>query len=210
MAEIPLLAEIIAKEAAAIDYNRNHVDEIAAGIAEEMATMSEDEFYQIVLDYILNSSEYPMIMKAIKDFLNKLQQYQVPTKFGGGGLAARIQYLKQQKDIIYADFFTLQNLINSFLGQRIQMTYVHVDDEGRREIRISDNNIEHLVIQDIESYWGQSAKLTYVVETGYDKLMNSLPREDNERLQTTATTVERRYDLNKKRVMWFFPDRPEN
>lgn len=210
MAEINLLADIIAREAQAIDYNNANAEAIAAGVANAAITMTEDEFCQTVLNYISQNTGYDQIVIKIKNFLNKLKEYNLPKKFGGGSLEERIKWLELKKDLIYKDFFELQNLINNFLGQEIKMTYVHTDDEGRREIRISENNIDHLMVTRGSSYWGEYAKLTYVVDSGYEKLKNSLPEEDNDTLQDTAREVEYRYEKNKKRVMWYYPDRPEN
>lgn len=81
------------------------------------------------------------------------------------------------------------------------MTYVHVDDEGKREIRISDNNIEHLMVTTGTRWYGEYAKLSYVVDSHYQALQNSLPKEENNKLQQAAQTVETRYQEHKKRVL---------
>lgn len=89
MADIPILAEVIAAEAAAIDYNNANTDAIAAGIAQEAATLSEDEFYQLALDYIKQNAQFDNIVIKINEFLDKLEEYNLPEKFGGGSIAAR-------------------------------------------------------------------------------------------------------------------------
>lgn len=210
MAEIKLLADIIKRESEAINYNNANAEAIAAGVADAAITMTEEEFYQTVLNYILKSTDYDKIAIKIKNFLDKLKEYNLPKKFGGGSIEERTRWLELKKDLIYKDFFELQNLINNFLGQEIKMTYVHTDDEGRREIRISENNIDHLMITRGTSYWGEYAKLSYIVDSGYEKLKNSLSEEDNDTLQDTACEVESRYEAHKKRVLWYYPDRPEN
>jgi len=63
------------------------------------------------------------------------------------------------------------------------MTYVHVDESGKREIRISDNDIAHLGISSGLTRFGNPFyKLSYNVESHYKTLKNSLPLEDNESL----------------------------
>jgi hypothetical protein len=42
-------------------------------------------------------------------------------------IAATMQKLRLKKDLIYKDFFELQNLMNLFIYQKVLMTYVHVD-----------------------------------------------------------------------------------
>ena len=87
------------------------------------------------------------------------------------------------------------------------MTYVHIDDDGRREIRISDNDISHLgITQGIMWNGNPFYKLGYNVETHYQTLTNSLPKEDNDTLQQTAMEIENRYLSYKKRVLWYYPN----
>jgi hypothetical protein len=52
------------------------------------------------------------------------------------------------------------------------MTYVHIDESGRREIRIFENNIEHLRITKSAKWPGgpEFAKLSYVVDKDYQLL----------------------------------------
>lgn len=85
------------------------------------------------------------------------------------------------------------------------MSYVHIDDEGRRSIRISQNDISHLgIISGVNSWNGNSFfKLGYYMEEHYKNLKNSLPDEENEELQKTAMEIDRRYLNYKKRVMWY-------
>jgi hypothetical protein len=53
----------------------------------------------------------------------------------------KMEFLKER---IYKVFFEVQNKINAYLGRTIVMTYVHIDEFGRREIRVADNNAEQL------------------------------------------------------------------
>ena len=55
------------------------------------------------------------------------------------------------------------------------MTYVHVDDEGRREIRISDNDISHLGITRGTMWNGNPFyKLGYNVESVLFEALKSI------------------------------------
>lgn len=64
------------------------------------------------------------------------------------------------------------------------MSYVHIDDEGRRDIRISQNDISHLgIISGVHSWNGNSFfRLGYYMEEHYKNLKNSLSDEENEGL----------------------------
>lgn len=126
---------------------------------------------------------------------------------GDESVRTKILLLETKKNLLYSDFFEIQNLMNSLIGQRIVMTYVHVDENGRREIRVSENDISHLGISEGMS-WKQQPfhKLTYDVANHYNILKNSLPQEENETLQQTAMEVEKRYLEHKKKILWFYPD----
>ena len=176
-------------------------------IAEDVISVSHEDLAQSIDQELLgNSSLLPIIKEKILHFLDTVEKYENNPK-GIGTIGQQLTRLRNQKEFIYAEFFEIQNLINAFLGQRIVMTYVHVDDEGRREIRISDNDISHLGITRGTMWNGNPFyKLGYNVESHYQTLKNSLPREDNEALQTTAMEVERRYMEYKKRVLWYYPN----
>lgn len=176
-------------------------------IAEDVVSVSHEELAQSIDQELLgNGSLLPIIKEKILHFLDTVEKYENNPK-GIGTIGQQLTRLRNQKEFIYAEFFEIQNLINAFLGQRIVMTYVHVDDEGRREIRISDNDVSHLGITRGTMWNGNPFyKLGYNVESHYQTLKNSLPREDNEALQTTAMEVERRYMEHKKRVLWYYPN----
>lgn len=176
-------------------------------IAEEVISVSHEELVQSINQELSgNGSLLPIIKEKILHFLNTVEKYENNPK-GIGTIGQQLTRLRNQKDFIYAEFFEIQNLINAFLGQRIVMTYVHVDEFGRREIRISDNDIQHLGITRGITWNGSPFyKLGYDVNSHYQTLKNSLPFEDNESLQTTAMEIERRYLEYKKRVLWYYPN----
>ena len=174
-------------------------------IAEEVVNISHEELASTINSELIGSkSLLPIIKQKIIHFLDTVEKYENTPK-NIGTIGQYLTRLRNQKEFIYAEFFEIQNLINAFLGQKIVMTYVHVDDEGRREIRISDNDISHLGInQGIMWNGNPFYKLGYDVQDRYSTLKNSLPMEENLTLQETAMEVERRYLENKKRVMWYW------
>lgn len=182
---------------------------VADSVAEEICSITPEQLEKelegeddVDLDLL-----FEQIKIKIAAFLNKMDEYERLNLQAGAGntIGSLLKKLELQKEFIYADFFEIQNLINTFLGQRIVMTYVHVDDKGRRSIRISDNDISHLGIVAGTNHWDGSSfyKLGYYMEDHYRNLKNSLPEEENEGLQQTAAEVEYRYLQYKKRIMWY-------
>ena len=114
---------------------------------------------------------------------------------------------EMQKELIYKDFFKLQNLINSFLYQKVIMTYVHVDPlTGKREIQLFDNDTESLMTTEVNRFGKNYAKLSYELGNRYVQLKNSLPDEANEGLQETAKQVTLKYEKYKGRILWKLQD----
>lgn len=145
------------------------------------------------------------IQELINQVIRNIQEYQVATKNSrSGSVLQKAQELELRKNLIYKDFFLLQNKINLFLHQKVVITYVHVDPiTGKREIRLVDNDIEHLQVAEMKTPWGSTyAKLHYDINSHYQQLLNSLPREENETLQETALQVELRWQKFKKQIIW--------
>ena len=113
--------------------------------------------------------------------------------------------LQKKKIDIYKKFFEFQNKVNKLLDQTVTMTYVHVDENGRREVRLFDNNIDKINIEYIQRYKYEYYKLGYEVNSGYKKLSDSIKYNDTQ-LQAAATEVTRRYHTYKKRILWFYPN----
>lgn len=187
----------------------DEIDQISEKIAEEVAQISHEDLTQMLMNEI-NSSNEGDLLKLIKEktltLLKNVEEYETQHSMGGS-IGAELNRLQYQKDFIYKEFFELQNLINLYDGRKIVMTYVHIDDDGKREIRISENNIDHLGISQGLMWNGNPFyKLSYDVTESYQELKNSLPSENNQTLQETAMEVERRYDTFKRRVLWCYPD----
>lgn len=109
----------------------------------------------------------------------------------------------------FSKFVELQNLLNKINNQKVLITYVHVDGEGRREIRIADNTINNIVTTVATKQWtGASyAKTEYLMKSHYQLLRNSLSDDDNKGLQEVAAEVSRRQEKDRKhRVFWQYKD----
>lgn len=145
------------------------------------------------------------IIQLINNLIVNMEQYQIMTKMMSNlsSSESQIMKLEMKKDLIYNDFFKLQNLINAFAYQKVIMTYVQVDPvTGQRELRIFDNDIDHLVTETVQNYGKSYSKLSYDIGDHYLKLKNSLPDGLNAGLQETAKQVTLRYEKYRKRILW--------
>ena len=178
---------------------------IAEDVANTVSEITHEDLANAVASELIGSASLLETIKhEIKLFLKKVEVYEQITSTKSENIMPMKLKLEKQRELIYTDFFRIQNLINIFLGQRIVMTYVHIDDSGKREIRISDNSVENLTIVSGTTWRGNPFwKLGYDFSSRYQTLKNGLPDEDNEGLQNTAFEVERRYSEYKKRVLWY-------
>lgn len=144
------------------------------------------------------------IKSKIKSFLKQVEVYRIAQKQikQSNSVLATAAILDAKKDLIYKDFFELQNLINLSQGQKVVVTYVDIGEDGQREIRIIDNDISHLGTEMGMYRNNPYYKLSYEVNSAYRILKNELSEEQNQGLQLTAAEVERRYTKYKKRVLW--------
>lgn len=176
-------------------------EEYSSILLEDLDRLFREEIDEFSQDIDLQMQE---IRRLIDLLIVNIETYQGQTKFiTEKTIAASKQKLDLKKNLIYKDFFTLQNLINLFIYQKIVMTYVHVDPiTGHRELRIFDNDIATLSVQEVNNYGRNYAKLSYDIGERYLQLKNSLPKEDNLGLQNTAAEVEARYVKYKGRILW--------
>lgn len=161
-------------------------------------------------EWVNSNTLYIEIKEKLDEYLKNFNLYiSIETHLGkidkalkGLTIFEQSKFLETQKELIYRNFFDLQNLINAYMGQMVILTYVHVDDNGRREVRLSDNTIDHL--QAIHSWKNDSGplRLSYVVQNHYAKLQNSLSNKNNDILQKTAAEVEGRYMRYDRFVLW--------
>lgn len=178
-------------------------------IAEEYSSITLEEvnkaFYQEIDEFSQDiQGQLAEIKKLINQLIIDMELYQSSIKLITGiSIEATKQKLELKKELIYKDFFQLQNLINLFIYQKIIMTYVHVDPiTGHRELRIFDNNIDQLQTMTVNNYGRSYAKLGYELTQHYLQLKNSLSDEENLGLQNTAAEVEARYAKYKGRILW--------
>ena len=178
-------------------------------LSEEFSVVTLKEINEAFHQEIDNFSQdiagqFEKIKALINSLITSMEEYQNQTKLlPDKTIASTMQKLKLKKDLIYKDFFELQNLINLFIYQKVLMTYVHVDPiTGQREIRLFNNDISHLEITVVNNYGRSYAKLGYDVESRYQQLKNSLSDEENSGLQATAAEVEARYVKYKGRILW--------
>lgn len=178
-------------------------------ISEEFATVTLEEvnraFHMEIDEFSQDLAvQFERIKALIESLIINMELYQNQVKLlPEKTIAATMQKLQLKKDLIYKDFFQLQNLMNLFIYQKVLMTYVHVDPvTGQREIRLFDNDISHLEATEVSNYGRSYAKLGYDVAERYQQLRNSLSDSDNEGLQVTAAEVEARYVKYKGRILW--------
>lgn len=180
------------------------VEQLGNQIGTEISDIAVEELPKLINQELVGNSElFLLIKKKITDFLKKVEEYE-NNPIITGSIGVQADKLKLKKDFIYQDFFEIQNLINAYIGQKIVVTYVHVDENGQRELRIIDNTAKYLTVLEGNSNNNPFYKLGYNIDARYSVLKNSLPMEDNLTLQETAAEVERRYNTYKKRVLWFW------
>ena len=147
--------------------------------------------------------QFARIKVLIESLITNMEMYQNKVKLlPEKTIASIVHKLQLQKDLIYKDFFELQNLIGLWIYQKVIMTYVQVDPiTGRREIRLFDNDISQLEVTEVNN--GRSyATLGYDVSERFQQLKNSLSDSENAGLQITAAEVEARYVKYNKRILW--------
>lgn len=178
----------------------------AAAIAEVTTQELMDDLYRAAdntgIDLMAESVE---LKWRIKQLINSMEKYKLEEKkiIASEPIEQMKQKRQLQKEMIYQDFFRVQNLINHFLGQRVLITYVHIDDTGKREIRLIDNDLEHLQATTFNNGYGRKwASLGYIVEDHYRLLKNSLSDDENRGLDETAKEVESRYLKYRGKILW--------
>lgn len=185
---------------------------IAEQIGEQAAQITVQEFMSKTNE-ISDIDSHLLIQNikiAIDEFKLAVLNYEALTKWKPqSNVNAASTKLQFRKDCVYDAFFKVQNLINQYLGQKITITYVHVDPTtGMREIRLVDNDIEHITeMSNINNKGTKYSTLKYQVDANYAILKNSLPQEEDRGLQETAQLAEKRYTETKKIVYWNIQNR---
>lgn len=181
----------------------NNINQISEVVVDDLKQQFNKD-----LQHFSNSQEQLLgrIKILINKLISKMEQYEAITKnavaISNFSLTAK-QLAILKKDLIYSDFFELQNLMNLFIGQKLIMTYVQTDPlTGQRTIKIFNNTIENIAVTEVNNYGRNYVKLGYDIGERYQQLKNSLSTEENEGLQLTAAEVEARYSKHKGRILW--------
>jgi hypothetical protein len=105
----------------------------------------------------------------------------------------------EQYKQMMANVLELQNVINTFLGQRIQMVYVWVGSKGKVELYTFDNDVEHLKIDKAStSHGGQiSGRINNMRKEGGKKFLNENYDPDKSLLNPTFKEVHERAKESK-------------
>lgn len=173
-------------------------------IAEDIAEISTRELKKALHEEIIDKSAiYKELKKLIPEFMKQVKQYQMKymelkSMSFSDRWEAQEKLLKFEIDNIYSVFFQIQNLFNAYVNQKIIMTYVSVDGDGNRTIKVSNNNIDLLSIEQF-TYPYKFQKLGYNFNNSEHAtiLKNCLPDKDNATLNTTAKEVTKRYNDHK-------------
>lgn len=109
---------------------------------------------------------------------------------------------KEQFQEMMTFVFDLQNVINEYLGQTVQMVYTYIDNKGNVEIYKFDNTIDHLKVDTASqshggAYSGRIA-FTKAQRNGLEKLIKE--DYDSSSLDATFKEVHERYTISKQRI----------
>lgn len=174
-------------------------------LVDEIGNIVEKDLLTISQDYINNDTILKILPVVIDTFLKNYQSYinYINTFSGNLTIDQQKKIMDKKIELIYSNFFVIQNLFNEYLGQKIVLTQVYTDSQGYRKIYVSENTNKNLLTVEGQTPWGAKyAKVGYDLNEHEKLLKNSLPDQENEGLQETAREVERRYNNYKKRVLW--------
>lgn len=191
------------------------IQNIAESGTKEIVLPEIEKKYKQLVDIDIASelmSKSIVLKQAIEEFILYVELFfkeeEIYKSILGVNLKGSSSYaldLKQKEiDFVYDKFFKVQNLINSFLGQIIKITYVQIDPQtGKTEILLTDNNIENLVAKQVSRHGRQQWNAAqYEIQSHFAKLKNSLSDEENEGLQDTMYNVLHRYETYNNKVLW--------
>lgn len=177
---------------------KNAIVSAAENITEVTIEQLESTIEQ--LDNSILVDEIKRTADILKTKVNEFDNNKLTNKYNKNNLSPEsIQDMLEYKiNEIYRYFFALQNLILQYMNQKVVITYVHINSNGQREIRLIDNDIKHLAVEQGHNFY----KIGYDVQDNYMKLRNSLPDTTNTKLQQVAKLAEDRYKQFKKVVWW--------
>ena len=118
---------------------------------------------------------------------------------------------KEQYTQIMDKVFNLQNKVNEFLGQKIQMVYVYIPPKGGEvQLYKVDNTVENLKITQASSKKGGDFRGRYNYSLSALKEHERLFKENynDDKLQATFAEVNKRFQIGRKKtgislILWY-------
>lgn len=134
-----------------------------------------------------NSTYVLQSIKKDEDPINKVFQFQ-----------KKMVQTTQEFKILMSYVFDLQNKINSFLGQQIQMVYTFIKSDGTVEVYKFNNDIEHLKISRASSSRGGNitGRIRFTAKERKN-LEKFIPNYNPASLDSTFQEVYNRYLISK-------------
>lgn len=158
--------------------------------ARQIANITVEEFNKQIASQLedINKNEYEQI-ENINTLIKRLQNKLYISKQGKHRVLRHNQYSEK---LVYKTFFELQNAINEYLGQKIVITYVHVDKNNKREIKILDNTYD--LLTSAGKYKSNLNKIGTI-------LINQQIEEENnfKAFENTVTLAEERYKKSRQK-----------
>lgn len=189
-------------------------------MASDISTQASVEAFDLATNEILkdikpSEIEIKMIAKDLVDYANKLTldaQHQKRLAQGIGksdngeevlSFSRKVVTKKENFKELMEKVFNLQNKINNFLGQQVQMVFTYIDKKtGEVIIYKVDNDVEHLAIDRASKSHGGTITGRYKYSrkalNEMQKLVNSTYNDSS--LKTTFNEVYRRYKISKERI----------
>ena len=181
------------------------VKEIAEEMVNNAIELSELEMQKIIMP---TAEEVRSAAQDLVNYATYLQEKNSPSLLENIKLDSEIKVLKfSTKMVQRREEFTdlmqkvlnFQNIINNFLGQRVQMTFVDINNKtGKVTLYAIDNSIEDLSLDKASSSHGGGITGRYkrsVIKKVAKTIVNSKYNEES--LQNTFSEVYSRYQISK-------------
>lgn len=164
---------------------------------------SENDVRLAAKDVVLLAMDYEKSWKAAHGIASSLSDNQDPMKaiinFNKKMIVAKEQFEKMMELV-----FILQNKVNEFLGQRVQMVYTYISPKtGEVEIYKFDNDIGHIKVDKASKSHGGtlSGRINFTKSRMAElQRMNSNTEDDSTHLKATFSETYERYKLSKARL----------
>lgn len=189
--------KIIGEEAAEV-----LIDESVNAVQQDIKA-SENAVRLAAEDIVILAIDYEKSWKAAQGIASSLSDNQDPMtaviNFNRKMIVAKEQFEKMMELV-----FILQNRVNEFLGQRVQMVYTYISPKtGEVEIYEFDNDIGHIKIDRASKSHGGtlSGRINFTKNQMADlKRMNPNTEDDSTHLKATFSETYERYKISKARL----------